>query len=57
MVLFQRISHDPKIMGGKVCIKGTRVTVGLLVTLISEGKTFDSLLDEYFLFLLSGVFW
>jgi uncharacterized protein (DUF433 family) len=35
------------IMGGKACIKGTRVTVGMIVTQISEGKSTDELLSEY----------
>jgi uncharacterized protein (DUF433 family) len=47
MTDFPRISHDVNIMGGKACIKGTRVTVGMIVTQISEGKTFSALLDEY----------
>jgi uncharacterized protein (DUF433 family) len=34
-------------MGGKACIKGTRVTVGMIITQISEGKDFSALLDEY----------
>jgi len=42
-----RISHDIEIMGGKACIKGTRVTVGMIVIQISEGKSIDELLDEY----------
>ena len=44
---FSRISHDTKIMGGKACIKGTRVTVGMIVNQISEGKTIEQLLDDY----------
>lgn len=47
MEQFTRISHNIEIMGGKACIKGTRVTVGLVVTQISEGKTISGLLDEY----------
>jgi len=47
MEQFERISHDIDIMGGKACIKGTRVTVGMVLTQISEGKTIDQLLDEY----------
>jgi uncharacterized protein (DUF433 family) len=42
-----RISHDPEIMGGKACIKGTRVTVGMILTLISEGKSIDELLEDF----------
>ena len=44
---FTGISHDIKIMGGKACIKGTRVTVGMIVTQISEGKTVEELLGDY----------
>ena len=43
----ERISHDIEIMGGKACIKGTRVTVGMLLTQISGGKSVDDLLEEY----------
>lgn len=44
---FTRISHDVGIMGGKACIKGTRVTVGLILMLISDGTTIDTILEEY----------
>ena len=44
---FSRISHDADIMGGKACIKGTRVTVGMILVQISDGKSIDELLEEY----------
>ena len=44
---FDRIIHDINIMGGKACIKGTRVTVGMIVNQISEGTTVEELLDDY----------
>ena len=44
---FTRISHDIGIMGGKACIAGTRITVGMILMLISEGTTIDELLEEY----------
>jgi uncharacterized protein (DUF433 family) len=44
---FKHINHDSEIMGGKACIRGTRVTVGMIVTQISEGKTEEDLLLEY----------
>ena len=47
MEQFTRINHDINVMGGKACIKGTRVTVGMILTQISEGKTQNDLLDEY----------
>ncbi len=42
-----RISHDGGVMGGKACIKGTRVTVSMIVMQISDGVTTDQLLESY----------
>jgi uncharacterized protein (DUF433 family) len=47
MERFTRISHDIHIMGGKACIKGTRITVGMILMQISEGTTPDELIVEY----------
>ena len=47
MEQFERISHNIGIMGGKACIAGTRITVGMILMQISEGTTFDELLAEY----------
>jgi uncharacterized protein (DUF433 family) len=47
MTEFQRISLDPAIMGGRACIRGTRVTVGMLVGQIGAGRSVDELVDEY----------
>ena len=47
METFERISHDIDIMGGKACIKGTRVTVGMIVAQIGEGVSVDTLLEQY----------
>ena len=42
-----RIVHNPDIMGGKPCIKGTRITVGMILMQISEGTSINELLEEY----------
>jgi uncharacterized protein (DUF433 family) len=42
-----RITLDPAIMGGKPCIRGTRVTVGTLVGLLATGYTTETILDAY----------
>jgi uncharacterized protein (DUF433 family) len=42
-----RITRDPSIMGGKPCIRGMRVTVGMIVSQIAEGATPDELLREF----------
>ena len=47
MEQFPRISHDINIMGGKACIKGTRVTVGMIMTQLSNGVSTDELLGDY----------
>jgi uncharacterized protein (DUF433 family) len=44
---FVRISQNPGVMGGKPCIRGLRVTVGMIVGQIGAGRTVDDLLAEY----------
>jgi len=44
---FERITQDPKIMGGKPCIRGMRVTVGMIIGQIAGGATIDELLADY----------
>ena len=44
---FDRITHDPAVMGGKACIRGMRVTVGMIVGQIAEGATPEELLKEF----------
>ena len=47
MESFTRISHDINVMGGKACIEGTRITVGMILMQISEGTSITDLLAEY----------
>lgn len=44
---FPRITLDPKVMGGKPCIRGMRVTVGTIVGLFSAGRTVEEILQAY----------
>lgn len=44
---FERISIDPEIMLGKPCIKGTRITVELILEKLAGGSSFEDLLDGY----------
>jgi uncharacterized protein (DUF433 family) len=44
---FDRITFDPGKMGGRACIRGMRVTVGLLVSLVAEGLSCDEILSDY----------
>lgn len=47
MVEFPRITRNPAIMAGKACIRGLRVTVGMIVGEIAAGVTIDELLADY----------
>jgi len=47
MTEFTRITQDPAVMGGRPCIRGMRVTVGMIVGQIGAGRTIDDLLAEY----------
>ena len=47
MDYLSRITHDPRVMGGKPCIRGLRVTVGTIVGLLASGHTQKKILDQY----------
>lgn len=47
MVAFARITVDPNVMGGKPCIRGMRVTVGMVLGLLASGKTVADILKAY----------
>lgn len=42
-----RIEMDPKVMLGKPVIRGTRITVELILRKLAEGATETELLDAY----------
>ncbi len=42
-----RITQDPQVMGGKPCIRGMRLTVGMLLGQLASGISPDELLLEY----------
>ncbi len=44
---FDRITHDPQRMGGRPCVRGLRVTVGMLVGQIGAGRSIEELLADY----------
>ena len=43
----ERIEINPKVMGGKPCIRGLRVTVGTVVGLVASGYSDKEILDMY----------
>jgi uncharacterized protein (DUF433 family) len=47
MLGVQRITIDPEVMGGKPCIRGMRVTVGMVVESMAAGRTVEQLLQDF----------
>jgi uncharacterized protein (DUF433 family) len=47
MLLTDRIEINPKVMLGKPVIRGTRITVELILRKLGEGATEGDLLDAY----------
>ena len=41
-----RITQQPDVMGGKACIRGMRVTVGMLVGMVDSGRSADEILVD-----------
>jgi uncharacterized protein (DUF433 family) len=42
-----RIATDPAVMMGKPCIKGTRITVELILRKLGAGRSFADVLEAY----------
>lgn len=45
--MFDRITFDPKIMGGRACIRGMRIPVSVIVSQVAHGATADEILRGY----------
>lgn len=45
--MFDRITFDPQIIGGKACIRGMRIPVSVIVGQIAHGATFEEILEDY----------
>lgn len=47
MAQLDRITRQPEVMGGKACIRGMRVTVGMVVSQIGAGHSVDKVLADF----------
>ncbi len=45
--LLNRITANPEIFGGKPIIRGMRISVELILSLLAQGESIDSILDDY----------
>jgi uncharacterized protein (DUF433 family) len=41
-----RITQNPEVIGGKACIRGMRVTVGMIVGQIGTGRSIEEVLSD-----------
>jgi uncharacterized protein (DUF433 family) len=47
MMKLDRITFDPKIMGGRACIRGMRIPVSIIVGQIAHGASVEEILADY----------
>lgn len=47
MEQLDRITQIPDVMGGKACVRGMRVTVGMIVNQIAAGHSIEEVLADY----------
>ena len=47
MEKLKRITFNPHVMGGKPCVRGMRVTVGMIVGLVASGHSKQDILQMY----------
>jgi uncharacterized protein (DUF433 family) len=45
--MFERITFDKEIMGGRACIRGMRIPVSVIVGQIAHGATTDEILADF----------
>jgi len=45
--LLQRICADPEIFGGKLIIRGMRISVELILSLLAQGQSYEAILEDY----------
>ncbi len=45
--MFERISFDRGVMGGRACVKDTRILVSTIVSQVAHGMSVEEILAEY----------
>lgn len=45
--LMNRITANPEIFGGKPIIRGMRISVELILSLLAQGESVEALLEDY----------
>jgi len=47
MDMLKRITSNPKIFGGKPIIRGMRISVEMILSLLAQGETVEAILDDH----------
>jgi uncharacterized protein (DUF433 family) len=45
--ILNRITADPSIFGGKPIVRGMRISVELILSLLAKGEAVESILNDY----------
>lgn len=45
--MLDRITFDPRIMGGRACVRGMRITVAHIVNLVANGMSVEQITNEH----------
>ena len=45
--LLRRVSVDPKVSGGKPCVRGTRILIATILDGLAEGLSPEQILEHY----------
>jgi uncharacterized protein (DUF433 family) len=45
--MFDRITFDARVMGGRACIRGMRIPVSVIVSQVAHGADFEEILGDY----------
>ncbi len=45
--LLERITSNPEIFGGKPVVRGMRISVELILSLLAQGENVEAILDDY----------
>jgi uncharacterized protein (DUF433 family) len=47
VIMFERITFDSDVMGGRACLRGMRVTVSLVLSLLANQMSVEEILRDY----------
>ncbi|MFN7925898.1 MAG: DUF433 domain-containing protein [Bryobacteraceae bacterium] len=45
--MFDRITFNPNVLGGRACIRGMRISVALVVNLVENGMAESEVIENY----------